>query len=176
MTQPTNTFDSYDAVGNREDLSDIIYNIAPIETPFISSIGKSQAYNTLHEWQTDTLAAASTSNAAIEGDDASGTSLSATTRVNNRSQISQKTIVVSGTQDSIRSAGRAQELAYQKAKAMQELKRDMEYAIVRNQASSAVGAATARSSGTSSSIAINFSCGDCSKAWSLIVLLHNYGQ
>ena len=58
MAQPTNTFSQYDAKGNREDLSDIIYDISPTETPFLSSIGKTKATSTKHEWQTDALAAA----------------------------------------------------------------------------------------------------------------------
>ena len=144
MTQPTNTFDSYDAIGNREDLSDIIYNISPTETPFMTLAQKGRATNTLHEWQTDSLAAASTSNAAIEGDDASGGALTATTRVNNRTQISQKTVVVSNTQNAINTAGRAQELAYQKVKASQELKRDMEAILTGNQASVTGDSTTAR--------------------------------
>lgn len=144
MTQPTNTFDSYDAIGNREDLTDMIYNISPTETPFMTLAQRGVAYNTLHEWQTDSLAAASTSNAAIEGDDASGNSLSPTTRLNNRTQISQKTIVTSETQNAIRTAGRAKEQAYQRVKAMQELKRDMEAILTGNQASVTGDATTAR--------------------------------
>ncbi len=144
MTQPTNTFDSYDAIGNREDLTDMIYNISPTETPFLSLAQRGVAYNTLHEWQTDSLAAASTSNAAIEGDDASGNSLTATTRANNRTQISQKTIVTSETQNAIRTAGRDREQAYQRVKAMSELKRDMEAILTGNQAAVAGDATTAR--------------------------------
>lgn len=144
MSQPTNTFDSYDAVGNREDLTDMIYNISPTETPFMSLAQRGVAYNTLHEWQTDSLAAASTSNAAIEGDDASGSSLTATTRASNRTQISQKTIVTSETQNAIRTAGRAKEQAYQRVKAMSELKRDMEAILTGNQASVTGDNTTAR--------------------------------
>ena len=70
MAQPTNTFDTYDSVGEREDLSDVIYSIAPTDTPFLSSAAKTQATAVLHEWQTDSLAAAVTNNAVIEGDEA----------------------------------------------------------------------------------------------------------
>ena len=68
MAQPTNTFDSYDAVGIKEDLSDIITNVSPEETPFYTKCRKTSASNILVEWQTDALRA-STSNAHIEGDD-----------------------------------------------------------------------------------------------------------
>lgn len=144
MSQPTNTFDKYDAVGLREDLSDMVYSISPTETPFISSIGKSKAKNTYHEWQTDSLAAVNTSNAAIEGDDASGTAISPTTRVGNYTQISQKTVVVSGTLEASDKAGRKSEMGYQMAKAASELKRDMEAIVTRNQASAAGSSSVAR--------------------------------
>jgi hypothetical protein len=144
MAQPTNTFDRYSAIGIREDLTDVIYNISPTETPFLSSIGKTKARSTLHEWQTDSLAAASTSNAAVEGDDASGASLTATTRANNQTQISQKTIIISGTLEATDRAGRKSEIAYQLAKASSELKRDMESILTQNQASVVGNTSTAR--------------------------------
>ena len=143
MTQPTNTFDSYDAIGNREDLTDMIYNISPTDTPFMTLASRGVAYNTLHEWQTDSLATAA-DNAAVEGDGASGSAITATTRLNNRTQISQKTIVTSGTQNAIRTAGRDREQAYQKAKAMSELKRDMEVALTGNYTAVTGDATTAR--------------------------------
>lgn len=143
MAQPTNTFDSYDSVGNREDLTDMIYNISPTETPFLTLANRGVAYNTLHEWQTDSLATAA-DNAAIEGNDASGNALTATTRATNRTQISQKTIVTSDTQNAIRTAGREREQAYQKAKAMMELKRDMEVALTGNYTAVTGDATTAR--------------------------------
>jgi hypothetical protein len=71
MAQPANTFDSYDAVGIREDLSNVIYNVSPEETPFYSKAKKTSAKNTLVEWQTDSLRA-SAANAHIEGDATAG--------------------------------------------------------------------------------------------------------
>ena len=65
MTAPTNTKTSYDVNGIREDLSDVIYNVSPEETPFLSSIAKVKATNTLHEWQADTLRAAVDTNAHV---------------------------------------------------------------------------------------------------------------
>lgn len=144
MALPTNTWTSFSAIGNREDLSDIIYDISPMDTPFVSEAQKLGATGVYHEWQTDALRAAA-ANRALEGDDATGATLSPTTRVGNYCQISQQTVIVSGTQRSVDSAGRADEYSYQVAKAGREIKRDMEFALTQNQASSAGGAGTARS-------------------------------
>jgi hypothetical protein len=125
MAQLTNTFETYDATGNREDLANVIYNISPTDTPFMSSVGTGTASFTKHEWQTDSLAAAAT-NAQIEGDDSPNAALSATSRVLNYTQISYNPVMVSGTQEAVIHAGVNSELAYQIAKAGKELKRDME--------------------------------------------------
>ena len=148
MAQPSNTFDTYDSVGEREDLSDVIYNIAPTDTPFLSSAAKTKATAVLHEWQTDSLASASTSNAVIEGDEATADSMTATTRLSNSCQIMDKVITISGTQEAVDKAGRASELAYQIAKAAKELKRDMEATLTGNQAEVAGNASTARKFGS----------------------------
>jgi hypothetical protein len=139
MTQ----FRTYAAIGMREDLSDIIYNIAPTDTPFMSSVGKNKATAVYHEWQTDSLAAAAT-NAAVEGADASSATLSPTTRVGNRTQISQKTVAVTGTLQAVDKAGRKSELAYNLSKASSEIKRDMEFTFLNN---------TVQSNGTAGSTA-----------------------
>jgi len=144
MAQPSNTFDAYDSVGNREDLSDLIFNISPTDTPFLSACGKTKAANTYHEWQTDALAAVS-DNKEVEGDDAAGDAVSATTRLGNYTQISSKTTVLSGTLEAVNRAGRKREMAYQLAKRGKELKRDMENALVGlNNAKAAGNASTAR--------------------------------
>lgn len=148
MAQPTNTFDTYDAVGIREDLQDVIYSISPTDTPFMSSAGREAVRNTLHEWQTDSLAAASTSNKVIEGDEATLDAVSATTRLSNTTQIMDKTVVITGTQEAVDKAGRASELAYQIAKKSKELKRDMEATLLANQAEAAGSASVARSFGS----------------------------
>jgi|TARA_R100001463_G_scaffold14580_4_gene38284 hypothetical protein len=134
MAQVTNTYSTYDAVGEREDLSDIIYSISPTDTPFMSGIAKSNANAIFHEWQTDALAAAASDNYQIEGDEISFAAPSATTRLGNRTQISRKSVIVSGTLDSVSKAGRNNELAYQISKASKELKRDMETSLTANQA------------------------------------------
>jgi hypothetical protein len=134
MTVPSNTYLRYTSVGVKEDLSDVIYDISPTDTPIMSSIGKTKASQTLHEWQTDALAAATTANALIEGDDATAASLSPTVRVGNFTQIVGKTIQVSGTLEAVDKAGRKSEKAYQLAKASSEIKRDIETIITSNQA------------------------------------------
>ena len=135
-------FRTYTAIGQREDLSNTIYNIAPTETPVVSSIGKTTAKGTTHEWQTDNLAAASAAG-LVEGADASGASDTPTVRVANKTQIQGKTVHVSGTLDAVDNAGRQPETAYQLAKAGQELKRDMEKTILGNVAQSAGTAGSA---------------------------------
>ena len=144
MTVPTNTVTEHNVVGTREDLADIIYNIAPTDFPFMNGIERTSASQVFHEWQTDTLDAAA-SNRAIEGDDPTAKTFSASTRIGNYCQISQKTVIVSGTSIASDQAGRADELSYQATRRGRELKRDMELALTQNQASSAGGAGTARS-------------------------------
>ena len=138
------TYQTYTAIGQREDLTDVIYNISPTDTPFMSSIGKTKALAINHEWQTDSLAAVNLSNAAIEGAAASDATISPTTRVGNRTQISQKTIKISGTLDAVNKAGRKSEKAYQLAKASSEIKRDMEAILLSNQVAANGNSSTAR--------------------------------
>jgi hypothetical protein len=144
MTIQTNAFSSYGAIGNREDLTNVIYNISPTQTPFMSSIGKSKAKATKHEWQTDTLASASSTNAQLEGDVVVGTSSTPTVRLSNICQISSKDVVVTGTQESVDKAGRNSEMGYQMAKRSKELKRDMETILCSNQAGALGATGTAR--------------------------------
>ena len=140
-----NTYTRYSAIGIREDLSNVIYNISPEETPFISNIGRESVKNTYFEWQTDSLAAASASNAALEGDDISSfTAVTPTSRVGNYTQISTKNVVISGTLEAVDKAGRRSEMTYQLAKLGSELKRDMESALLANQSPVAGNTTTAR--------------------------------
>lgn len=134
MAQPSNTFATNDAIGNREDLSDIIYDISPTETPFLSALEKTSATSTKHEWQTHALTAASADNIVIEGDDATTDASTATTRLYNYTQISDKVARVSGTQEAVKKAGRKSELAFQMANRMKEIKRDVEMRLLCNQA------------------------------------------
>ena len=141
------TYKTYDTVGIREDLQNAIYDISPTTTPFMSTIGKSVAKNTYHEWQTDSLADVDLNNAAIEGADAVSQTLTPTTRVGNYTQISDKVIQVSTTDDKVDKAGRSTETAYQLAKAAAEIKRDMESILLSNQAQDQGNNTTARKLG-----------------------------
>jgi hypothetical protein len=141
------TFQTYQSIGNREDLSDVIYNISPTDTPFMSSVGKTKATAVYHEWQTDALAAAVGNNAAVEGADATSLTVTPTARVGNRTQISTKTVQIAGTQESVDKAGRKSEKAYQLAKASSELKRDMEKTLLSNNVAAAGNSSTARTLG-----------------------------
>jgi len=126
---PANSTETFDLAGLREDLIDAIYNVDPTETPFISNTGKTKADATLHEWQTDTLAAPA-ANAVEEGAVAAFTTAAATVRLNNRTQIMTKTVIISGTLEAVNKAGRKREMAYQLIKRGQELKRDMEHGLL----------------------------------------------
>jgi hypothetical protein len=142
----TQTYDVGAAGGNREDLEDVIYDLFPMDTYLLTNLEDVEATSTYHEWLTDSLAGA-TANRQIEGDDASFVTVGAPTRMGNYTQITRKTWLISGTQETVKKAGRKSELARQKMKKMREWKRDVELALIGAQASSAGGAGTARSSG-----------------------------
>lgn len=138
-------FKTYDAQAIREDLSDVIYDISPTDTPFLSGIAKKGSVsNTYFEWQTDALAAASGTNAQVEGAAAGTATTTATTRLGNYTQISKKVVEVSGTQEKVNNAGKKSEMAHQLAKASKELKRDMETSLLADNAAVAGDASTAR--------------------------------
>jgi hypothetical protein len=164
MAQPANTFDSYDAVGIREDLRDVIYNISPEETPFLSKCKKVKANNTYHEWQTDTLRA-SAANAHIEGDATSADAMVATTRLGNRTQIFKNAVVVPDTDEGLNKAGRAKEIAYQTMKIAKEQKLDIEKSLFANNAAVAGNSTTARElAGAGAWVATNFAGGSGASA------------
>jgi hypothetical protein len=144
MAIVTNTFTTFDAKGIREDLSNIITNIAPEETPYMSNIGRESISNSLFEWQTDSLASAA-ANKQLEGDDVTSfDSVTATVRLQNYAQISRKTIVLSATEETVNKAGRRSELAYQIAKRSAELKRDQEFSMLNGAVAAAGNTTTAR--------------------------------
>jgi hypothetical protein len=144
MAIVSNTFLTYSAKGIREDLSNVITNIAPEETPYMSNIGRENVSNSLYEWQTDTLAAAA-ANAQLEGDDvASFDAVTATVRLQNYAQISRKTIILSATEEVVNKAGRRSELAYQIAKRGAEIKRDQEFSMLNGAIAAAGDSTTAR--------------------------------
>lgn len=133
MAIVTNTFLTFSAIGNREDLIDQIYNVDPVETPFFKMCDKAKASSTLHEWQTQALAAAA-NNAQLQGDEVSFAAVTVTVRESNRTQISRKEVVVSGTQDAVDKAGRQREMVYQLMLKNKELNRDIEVVLTGNRA------------------------------------------
>lgn len=141
----TTTYQTVRQVGIREDLTDDITNIAPMETPYFSMLRKGKpAKNVYIEWQTDSLASAVGTNKAIEGADYTPLTATPTTRLRNYCQIWVKGLLVSGTANAVNTAGREEELAYQIAKRGKEIKRDMETNLTGNYASAAGASATAR--------------------------------
>ena len=143
MAQVGNTFDTYDSVGIREDLSDVIHNITPDETPFYSACKKTKAKSTLVEWQTDTLRS-SGDNFHIEGDETTFDAVTPTTRLVNRTQIFKNAVVIPDTDEGVNKAGRKQEIAYQTLKIAREQKLDIEKALFANQAAVAGSGTAAR--------------------------------
>ena len=147
MAIVTNTFTSFDAAGIRESLADVIANISPEEVPLQSNVGSENVSNTYFEWQTDSLAATSTT-ARIDGDDVSSfDSTSATTRVGNYTHILRRTLIVADNMGAQDLAGRNDELAYQLAKRGKELRRDIEATLTDNNAQVAGNSSTARETG-----------------------------
>jgi hypothetical protein len=148
MGAPTSAFATFNQVGAREDLEDIIYDISPMETFFTSSIAKGKATNTLHDWQTDALDAPSATNAWIQGDDFTAGTVNPTTKLRNHTQIARKDFVVTRTANMMNTAGRKEELARLIVRKGDSLKRDIETHVLRNSAAtggSSASAATAAS-------------------------------
>lgn len=143
MAVPTMALQTYQGIGNREDLEDAFYMISPTTTPFLTMCGRKKAEATLHEWQTDALAAAA-NNAQIEGDDAAGGTAIPSIRYGNYIQNSSKYSVVTDDQEAVTSAGNVNKMAHQVAKRMSELKLDMEFALTQNNRRSAGSATVAR--------------------------------
>jgi hypothetical protein len=142
MAIATNTSLTYSSVAIREDLSDVIYNIAPMDTPFLSGCAKMSADNTKFEWQTDTITAGA-ANRQLEGDDSpAATARVLPTRLDNYTQISRYIAQTSGTDDAVDYAGHGKHQAYMLAKLGKRMKRDMEVMLTQNIVK-AVGSATA---------------------------------
>lgn len=137
MAQQTNSYETYDAVGIRETLADMIHMTTPEETPMVSLIGKETVTGVKPEWQTDTLAAPDATNNVPEGNTWTASAVTPTTRVGNYCQISEKVFDVTGTEEKVLKAGRKSEIAYQLTKKGVELRTDQEVILASNQASSA---------------------------------------
>ena len=148
MAAPVPATKSYDLSGNalREDLQDIIYDISPMDTIFMMRAGRGTCGSTVHEWQTDALAAAA-ANAAIEGDDHSAVARALPSRLKNYTQISRKDIVVTGTSRKLNTAGFKEILGFHVARASKEIKRDMEFGMLSASRASAGTSVSPRVSG-----------------------------
>ena len=146
MAKVTNAFDTYSATSDREDLSNIIYNISPMQTPFMSSIGKRSIKNVVFDWQTEDLASP-VSTGELEGFELSRSAAVATTRVSNVAMISKRDATVSGSQESSDPAGKRSEMAHQLAIMSKALKRDMEEALCQKNGKTTGNATTARKTG-----------------------------
>ena len=123
------TYTTYDQVGKKEDVSDIISDITPTDTPFFTMIRSEKVNARTFSWLEDSLAAAA-NNAQVEGADATMATLTDATERTNNTQILHKAFQVSATADAIGTYGRAKETAYQLGKALKEIKRDLERAYI----------------------------------------------
>ncbi len=146
MAKVTNAFDTYTATADREDLSNIIYNISPMQTPFMSSIGTRNVKNVVFDWQTESLPTPS-GTGQLEGFELSRAASTATARVSNVCQISYRDATVTGSQDASDAAGKRSEMAHQLAIMAKALKRDMEEALSQAGAKTTGDATTARQTG-----------------------------
>lgn len=130
LNSSTNLISDVSGKSLREDLGDVIYDISPMDTVFMSKAGRGTAKSTLHEWLTDALTDATARNIAIEGDDFVSTNRTVPSRLKNYTQISTKNIHVSGSVRAVDNAGMRELLAYHTARAGKELKRDIEKACL----------------------------------------------
>jgi hypothetical protein len=134
MAKVTNAFTTYNATGNREDLSNAIYNIDPFDTPVMSAIRRRNVKNRIFDWQTEYLPIVNLNNAQVEGFQLSNALAQPTIRQNNVTQISERDATVSGTQEEADAAGKGSEMAHQMALASKVLKSDMESILCSRQA------------------------------------------
>ena len=146
MAKVTNAFDTYSAQADREDLSNIIYNISPMQTPFMSSIGKRNIKNVVFDWQTESLPTPSSAG-QLEGFTLARSAATPTTRESNVAMISSRDATVTGSQDASDAAGKRSEMAHQLAIMSKALKRDMEEALCQNGGKTTGNATTARKTG-----------------------------
>lgn len=131
MAIVANTFQTPSALGNREELSNVVNRITPEDTPIYSMMGKGTCTSTNPEWEIDVLADP-VENKHVEGDEFSYSSVTPVTRVGNATQIFRKSFIVSKTQDKISNAGSAEQTKYQTLKKGVELRKDIELALVSN--------------------------------------------
>src|SRR6187399_3100314 len=126
MPVTTGAFSTYQAKGNREDLSNSIYNIDPFDTPVMSMSRRRNAKNRTFDWQTENLPAVNPNNAQIEGFQLANSTGTPTVRLTNVTQISSRDATVSGSQEASDAAGKGSEMGHQMAMASKVLKSDIE--------------------------------------------------
>jgi Family of unknown function (DUF5309) len=144
MAVPTNTLQTYQSTNNAEDVTDIVMNISPVDTPLLTMAKKTTAEATYTQWPIESLSAVDTANANIEGDDATVDASTTPTLVGNYTQLMDKVASVTTTQNAIKKYGVKNEMAKQMAKKGKELKRDMETTMFLNQARVIGAAGTAQ--------------------------------
>jgi hypothetical protein len=144
MTKVTNAMATYDVTTNREDLADVVYNISPVDTPFMSAVPRAKATAVLHEWSTDSIDATNTTNARLEGDALSRAAATSPARKQNYCQISSRDATVTGTERAVNPAGIDDMMAYQMSKKSLALRKDMEAILLGNQGQVAGDTTTAR--------------------------------
>lgn len=143
MSVPANVYQTYTEVGIKEDVSDVITNISPRKTPFLSSIGNDKVTQPLFQWQEDSLRAVRDNTAAVpQGSDATLSAVVPTVMRQNYTQIFMDAVGVAGTVQATQAHGRGRELAYQMAKTAAQLKRDLENALVGTAQTAAAGSAS----------------------------------
>jgi len=126
MAKVANAFTTYQAQGNREDLSDKIYNIDPFDTPVVSMAGRRTVKNRTFDWQTEFLPTVDLNNAREEGFELQRRAATPTQRRSNVCQISSRDATVSGSQEAADAAGKNGEMAHQMALQSKALKSDVE--------------------------------------------------
>lgn len=120
----------------REDVMDTVYNLDEgIPTPLTDMVRSGSHSNPYSEWTEMDLTAVDTANAVVDGADASGNDTKVGLRVGNRQQISDKTVRISHVSEAINSIGSVGRMAFQTAKRLLDLRRDVESIFCGRQAS-----------------------------------------
>lgn len=138
---------TYSSVGNKEDISDLITNISPTDTPLFSAVGRGKADATYHEWLEDDLDYTGETNKKVEGFSYTTTDPTTRTRLGNYSQIMLRGYGVTDTQEAVAKHGVSSEIAYQMQKAMKQIAIDCEYALVHNATRNAGSSSVERTAG-----------------------------
>jgi hypothetical protein len=134
MATVANTVLTTDAVGNREELDNLVSMITPTDTPIYTMAGKAKADSKHPEWEYEDLDTPG-DNAQPEGNEYTFDAVAAPTRVGNYTQIFTKTFVFSGTQQAVSNAGNAEKKTHEMMKKGKALRKDIEFSIVANTAS-----------------------------------------